>query len=421
MNYPRNISKSIQDIIARAPVLLLNGARQTGKSTIVEAIGKIPPGIDYITLDDPLRLLSASRSPNNFISDLPERVIIDEIQRAPEIFLAIKRSIDGNRKPGRFILTGSANVLVLPKISESLAGRMILKTLWPLSQGELLSRKEDFITTIFSSKPAKITSSLTWAELTKIITTGGYPEIIANQDRLYRQEWFKSYIQTLVERDVKEFVHIDGLRTFPALLSLLSNRGSMPVNLADIGRLAELPKTSLSRYIGLLEALFLITFLPAWFKNQEKRLVKSPKLIFTDNGILCHLSQKSAELLQNDRSKAGAVMENFVAAELLKQLSWSSTRAQLYHYRTHNGQEVDFVLENDMQQVVGIEVKCSNTIQQHDLRGLQSLKESSKGDFLRGVILYTGNETISIDKDLLAMPISSLWEANWIDAESIFE
>lgn len=420
MNFPRNIAEDLRRAISVSPVVLLLGARQTGKSTLVKALTAGEKGIKYITLDDPSLLAAAATSPSSFISDLPEQVIIDEVQRAPELFLAIKKSVDENRIPGRFILTGSANVLVLPSLKESLAGRMILKTLWPLSQGELRGVKEGLVDRLFLSKKISPIEPVSWFDLVQIVVAGGFPEAPTSRNRRLTRDWFDSYLRTLLERDVRDISRVDGLRLFPHLLSVLAGRAGTAINFADIARACGMPKTSVIRYISLLEAMFLTFTLPAWFTNVEKRLVKSPKLYFCDSGLLSRLLNIGAEKLIEDRNAAGFVVENFVAAELVKQLSWSRTIGSLFHFRTQDGQEVDFVIESDDGSLVGIEVKCANAISQKDFRGLRVLDEMSKGRLRRGVVFYTGKETVSYASNLQAMPISALWQLGATPAFDIF-
>lgn len=420
MQYPRNIAKVLEKAVSKSPALLLNGARQTGKSTLIKQLGANLLSAEYLSLDVLETLLSAKGSPAAFIDDLSEHVVIDEIQRAPELFLSIKRSIDDNRAPGRFLMTGSANVLMLPQLSESLVGRMIIKSLWPLSQGEIRKRKEDFISAAFAPKLPGCESSMTWKELVETVCLGGYPEIVINNDLHYAQEWFDSYVQTLIQRDVRELVNIDTIKTFPQLISVLAQRSAMPVNVTDVGRICGIPRTSLLRYISLLESLFVIRFIPAWFTNQEKRLFKSPKLLFADSGLLAHLSKRSARLLDEDRSAAGQIIENFVGTELLKQMGWSDSFVSLYHFRTQDGKEVDYVIEDDRGKLVGIEVKCAAAVSERDLAGLKALQVASGKKFLRGIILYSGSKTIRLSPDVTALPISALWDLNWQKAFNIF-
>jgi uncharacterized protein len=422
MHYPRNLTAKLEKSLTRSPAVLLDGARQTGKSTLVKQIGKNLFNAKYVSLDEPEQLAGAIRSPATFVDDLSEHVIIDEIQRAPEIFLPLKKSIDEHRKPGRFLLLGSANVLMLPRLSESLVGRLIIHTLQPLSQGELQDRLEDFVDAAFASTLPLIDSSINWKQLIRRICVGGYPEIVsaAGTDMEFAREWFSSYVRTLIERDVREISQVDSLRTFPQLLSVLSQRAAMPANFAEVGRICGIAKTSLLRYISLLESLFVISFIPAWFANRETRLIKSAKLIFTDGGLHSYIARKSLSLLQEDRSAAGPIVENFVGAELIKQLSWSKTNARLYHFRTQDGKEVDFVLEDDRGRLVGVEVKCANTIHSSDIANCNALQEACGSRLLRCIVLYTGAHSVRLAKNIIAMPISALWDLNWKKAYNVF-
>lgn len=417
--FPRNIGKDLKRAISNSPVLLLNGARQTGKSTLVQALTSSSKAIKYISLDNP-SVLAAASDPITFIGDLPQQVIIDEIQRAPELLLAIKQSVDENRKPGRFILTGSANVLVLPKLSESLAGRMIIKTLWPLSQGEITNVQEGFIDALFAQGKLAHSPAIDWSRLVKSVARGGFPNMVNELDKRTQRDWFDSYLRTLLERDVRDISRIDGLRLFPFLLSILAGRVGNAVNFADVGRACGIPKTSIIRYMSLLEGMFLTFPVPAWYRNLEKRLIKSPKLYFCDSGFLARLLNMGAERLYEDRAAAGFIVENFVATELMKQLSWSKTLGKLFHFRTQEGQEVDFVIESDSGHLVGIEVKCANSVNQDDFKGLKFLAQISQKRFHRGIVLYTGKETISFGQNLYALPISALWHQSAVKAFDIF-
>lgn len=420
MQYPRNIANSLERTAKKSPALLLDGARQTGKSTLIKQLGTNLFAAEYVSLDDLEIQLGAHGSPSDFIRDLPEHVVIDEIQRAPELFLSIKQSIDENRVPGRFLMSGSANVLMLPKLSESLVGRMIIKTLWPLSQGEIRKRQEDFISAAFASKLTSCESSVTWKQLVEMVCRGGYPEVVLANDLRYESDWFESYVKTLIQRDVRELMNIDSINSFPQLLTVLSQRSSMPVNVTDVGRICGIPRTSLLRYISLLESLFVIRFIPAWFVNREKRLIKSPKLLFVDSGLLSYLSKRGRSLLIDDRSAAGQIIENFVGTELLKQIGWSDSIVSLHHFRTQDGHEVDYVLEDDRGRLVGVEVKCSTSVSTSDMSGLKALQAVAAKKFVRGIILYSGNKTIRLSPEITAMPIAALWELNWRKAYNVF-
>jgi predicted AAA+ superfamily ATPase len=424
MIYPRNATRPILRAVSQSPVVLIGGPRQAGKSTLVKAIGK-HLNIPYITLDDPV-MLAATSNPQTFVADLPRKIIIDEIQRAPELFLPIKLSIDEDRAPGRFILTGSTTILTLPKLSESLAGRMLLTNLWSLSTGEIKSIKDNFVDWLFGNsnfRTGKLPGNqpaLTWAQLCRAIAVGGYPEVQTGRSERDRLIWFRSYIQTIIDRDIRELAHIEGLKTLPNLLKMLAARTGQTMNYADLAREAGLPKTTIVRYVALFESTYLIISLPAWFSNLGKRLVKSPKIYFADTGVVSYLQGLNADRLIHDRSIAGFLFENFACCELMKQLSWSNTVADLYHFRTPDGHEVDFVLEGHNGKIVAIEAKCAQAIDQRDFKSLRYFRELAGKSFHRGIVLYTGDNVVSFDSNLHAVPISALWQLGTSKPYNIF-
>ena len=339
-----------------------------------------------------------------------ESTVIDEIQRAPELFLAIKADVDVNRKPGRYLLTGSANVFLLPRLSESLAGRMEIFTLWPLSQGEFSGIIERYIDFMFSENPLSSVSIPVEPATTLIerAIRGGYPEASARGSESRRRAWFGSYITTILQRDVRDIANIDGLTAMPRLLSMLATRSSSLLNYSELSRTTGLPQTTLKRYMALFEMIFLIDHLPAWYSNLGKRLVKTSKLVMNDTGLLATLLAVDASRLENN-PLCGALVENFVIMELKKQITWSDTKPAMLHYRTQSGHEVDVVLEDTAGRIVGIEIKSAKSVGGQDFRGLQSLAEASGTSFLKGIVLYGGSEIISFGSNLFAMPIDSLW------------
>jgi len=338
-------------------------------------------------------------------------VILDEVQRAPELFRAIKASVDRRRKPGRFLLTGSAQALVLPKVSESLAGRMEVLTLWPFSQGEIEASEEGFVDACFASEfKARKVASEGWPTLAERIARGGFPEAVARAAGARRRAWFDAYVQTILERDVRDLSNVTGLRELPTLLRLAATRTMGLLNFADLARDAVMPQTTLMRYWSLLEVTFLLRLLPPWSASLGKRLVKTPKVVFGDSGLLCHLLGLDAARLQGDDLMTGAVLESFVAGELTRLITWSETRPALFHYRTHTQQEVDFVLEDARGRLVGIEVKKTASPSSSDFKGLRHLREMTGKRFLRGALLYTGAESVSFGEGLHALPVSALWQ-----------
>jgi len=400
------LCRSLQD----APVVYLQGARQTGKSTLVQTIAQSRHPAKYYSLDTATVLSAVENDPEGFISGLEGPAVIDEVQRVPSLLLAIKAAVDAQRKPGRFLLTGSASVLALPKISDSLVGRMELHTLWPFTQGELESWPETFLEKVFQKTPCfEAPPKLSQPELLQRVLVGGYPEATIRKGKERRIMWFDSYITTLLHRDVRDLAHVEKLAEIPRLLQLLASRAASLLNYADIARSLSFSQSTLKRYMALLETVFLVRLLPAWSTNIGKRLVKSPKLLFTDTGLLSHVIDLDLDRLRSDRTLLGHILENFVAMELIKQLGWSKKRCNLYHFRTETGHEVDLVLEDPAGQIVGIEVKSTVSVDAKDFKGLKALEEIAGKRFIRGILFHLGSTIVPFAKNMHAIPIHSLW------------
>ena len=406
----RHATRRLLDGLRDTPVVYLQGARQTGKSTLVRAIAKQHHPAAYLTLDTAAVFAAAAEDPENFVAGLDRPVVIDEAQRAPALALAIKAAVDADRRPGQFLLTGSASVMSLSKISESLAGRMELHALWPFSQGELSGVRETFLDRVFAAKllTPEVTPD-TERTLIDRICKGGYPEIQARKSPARREAWFDSYVDSILQRDVRDLANVERLSEIPRLLALLASRVAQPVNFADLARTLAIPQTTLRRYMALMETTFLVRLLPAWFSNIGKRLAKASKLLLVDTGLLTHLLEVNANRLRRDRTLFGHILENFAAMELIKQVGWSERRCKLFHFRTEGGAEVDLVLEDRAGRLVGIEVKCAASLQRRDFRGLETLAELSGRRFVRGVLLYTGAAVVPFGRKLHALPLSQLW------------
>ena len=406
----RNITAHIKAALSDSPVVLLNGARQSGKSTLVKKIASDIHPARYLTLDDAGVLAAAKYDPAEFIAGLDGNIVIDEVQRAPELFLAIKAEVDRDRAPGRFLLTGSANVMLLPKLSESLAGRMEILTLWPLSQGEIEGVREGFIDAVFGDKlPSFSKTTEHRTQTIKRLLLGGYPEVIGRATLSRRKAWFGSYITTILQRDVRDLANIEGLTILPRVLSLIAARAASLLNFSEFSRSIAIPQTTLKRYMSLLETTFLFQPLPAWSGNLGKRLVKAPKVMLNDTGLVSNLIGLYEDGVETHQGIIGAVLENFVAMELRKQEAWSKIQPQVFHFRTQTGQEVDIALENAAGKVVGIETKASKSVNAQDFKGLQTMSESLGPRFHRGIVLYTGSEGIPFGKNMQALPVSALW------------
>jgi len=406
----RNLAHAVKTSLSDSPVVFIQGARQTGKSTLARSLASVGHKARYLTLDDAATLSAAQSDPQGFIAGLDGPVILDEVQRAPALALAIKAGVDGDRKPGRFLLTGSANVLLLHRIAESLAGRIEIHTLWPLSQGELAGRSDNFLDALFERRfTAPKTTGESRRKLIARMSRGGYPEMLRRGEPSRRQAWFGSFITTLLQRDVRDIANIRDLTDLPRLLALAASRAAGLLDFADLSRGLSMPQTTLKRYMGLLEATFLIQLLPAWFANIGKRLVKAPKLLINDSGLLLHLLGAGSERLISDPNLMGSVLENFIAMELLKQRGWSKSQANLFHFRTHTGEEVDLVLEDPAGRVVGVEIKAAASINASHFKGLHALAQTAGPRFLRGILLYGGENVVPFGKDMLALPLSCVW------------
>lgn len=408
--YARHIEALISDALSDTPVVLLNGARQTGKSTLVQALSA-EHGRRYLTMDDRVTLAAAKGDPDGFIAGLKGAVTLDEVQRAPELFLAIKADVDRNRKPGRFLLTGSANVLLLPDIADSLAGRMEVLSLWSLSNAEIAGDSATNLADwLFDgSIEALNISPCDRVQLVEKLLAGGYPEAVSRSLARRRAAWFDSYLQAIMQRDVRDLARVEQLTEIPNLIQLLATRSASLLNFAELSRSSGLPQTTLKRYFSLLETLFLVYRLPSWERNPGKRLVKAPKVFLPDSGLLAHLAGLSQESLMSAAGLPGGLVETFVLSELLKHLAFSEKRLTLWHYRTQSNIEVDFVLENRLGKLTGIEVKASSNVSGKDFKGLRHLKETEPQTFQRGIVLYGGREIVPFDTDLFAVPLSMWW------------
>ena len=408
----RHITQRLLDALADTPVLLLNGARQTGKSTLAQSIAEQAHPARYITLDTASVLAAVRHDAAGFLAGLDGAVVIDEVQRAPELFPAIKAEVDRHRQPGRFLLTGSTNVLLVPHLSESLAGRMEIQSLWPFSQGELAGSKETFVDDLFTEKlslPRSFVERDAPLALRERILGGGYPEAVSRTKEDRRRAWFESYITTILQRDIRDLANIEGLTSLPRLLSVIAARSPALLNFAELSRTLAMPQSTLKRYMTLLEAAFLIQHIPAWSGNPTKRLVKTAKMAMSDTGLMAHLLGLNRERLAAG-DMIGPLLENFVIMELKKQITWSGVQPQMFHFRTQTGQEVDIVLEDRSGNLVGIEVKASATVHAHDFKGLRTLAETAGKRFRRGIVLYTGPESVPFSEVLTALPVQCLWQ-----------
>jgi uncharacterized protein len=414
--YLRHLMPNLREALADTPAVLVNGPRQCGKTTLVRQFtGEMP----YYTLDDPTLLAAVRQDPLGFVRYL-DRAIIDGVQRAPECLLALKLVIDQDRRPGRFLLTGSANLMALPRVADSLAGRMAVHTLLPLSQAELQRRAPDFLARAQAQD---------WSQLPQLpqlpqptdpgpaddgdprvsaVLAGGYPEMRQRVTPARRQAWARAYVQALVERDVRDVAQIDHLHQIPPLLAIAATHGGQLFNASQIGGQLGLDTKTVDKYLGILEKLFLVQRLPAWNRNELSRLVKTPKLHFLDAGLQATLTRLTAELVVTQRSRWGATLETWVHGELRKALSLQTDPWFLSYYRDKDQVEVDFMLESPERQVIGIEVKAAASVSAADFKGLRKLQQLTGDDFLSGLVLYDGPQAIPFGDRLWAVPLAAV-------------
>lgn len=403
----RHLQASLQEALLDTPAVLINGPRQSGKTTLARQCGAAMP---YLSLDDATRLAAARADPQGFIRRI-DRAVIDEIQRAPELLLALKLSIDNDRRPGRFLLTGSANVMSLPTIADSLAGRIEVHALLPLSNAEILGRPSDFLQRALAQDwPALIPAGLSMADdaLVSHVLAGGYPEMRGRATLHRRHAWAQAYLTTLVERDIQDVARIDEAARIPQLMAILAMMSGQLLNLSQVGGQLGLNSHTAEKYIAILEKLFLVRRLPAWRRNELSRLVKTPKIHFLDAGLHAALVRVSPELLQADRGRFGPILESWVFGELLKIVSLTPEPWFLSHYRDKDQVEVDFVLESPMRAILGIEVKASATVTVADFKGLRRLRDQCEKAFVTGIVLYDGQDTVSFGEGLWAIPLGCL-------------
>jgi len=414
----RALTPRLLDALSDRPVTLLAGARQSGKSTLALSVAGGAHPARYLTFDDPPTLAAAAGDPVGFLAGLSGDVVLDEVQLVPELFRSLKAAIDRDRRPGRFLLTGSAQVLLLPRLSDSLVGRMEILTLWPLAQCEVTGGGGSFIDAVFAGesvgdglRAGAVSRPPTPEDVHRLIVLGGFPEVRTLRDTQRRSAWFASYVTTILQRDVRGIANVDGLVTMPALLQLLAARSATLLNASELSRGAGLKLTTLNRYLALLETVYLVHRLPAWTPNLGRRLVRSPKLHFVDCGLAAYLIGLDERGLGAAPQALGALLETFVVNELQKQLGWARTHARLFHFRSADRKEVDIVIEDATGHIVGVEVRATATPGQADFSGLRALKELAGERFVRGVVLHLGDAALPFGDRLEAAPVASLWLA----------
>lgn len=441
--FPRHVEPRLAEALEDSPVVLIHGPRQCGKTTLAQYTyapaylrvgdGRLLVGEDtylrvgtsrepreytYISFDDMLTRNGARDDPVGFVADLPERVILDEVQFVPELFSAIKLAIDRRRTPGRFILTGSTNVLLLPQLSESLAGRLEIVRLHPLSQLELTGRGAPseggadggFLAALLDDGFGIGQTNRLGAGLADLIVAGGFPPALARRTPRRQGNWYRDYIETLIQRDVRDMTRIRSLDAVPKLLRAAASQTARLFNLARLAAPFQLSRATIGEYVTLLERLFLLEKLPPWHSNRLNRLVKTSKLHLGDTGLAAALLAVDPERLWNDRPLLGQLLETFVFQELRRQASGHEVPLEFSHFRDRDGVEVDIVIERGGHAVAGVEVKAAATVRRSDFRGLRKLAAAAGDRFRNGVVLHDGETTVRFGDRLYAVPVRRLWE-----------
>jgi predicted AAA+ superfamily ATPase len=404
--FERFVERRAEEALSDTPVVLIVGPRRAGKTTLVRKMGET--GRTYITLDDQTVLEAARSDPAGFIRGL-DRAIIDEIQRAPDLLLAIKKTVDEDYRPGRFLLTGSANVLTRPRIADSLAGRMETIQMLPLARAEVEGRTPTFLERLFGGKLQSQPSAVVGDDLVQLVLLGGFPEAISRDSERRRQDWSRSYLTSILTRDLRDIAEVEKLTELPKFVRLLAEHSGQLVNYSQFGAGINVSHKTGQRYVGLLEQVFLISTVQPWFTNALKRIVKTPKLHFLDSGLLASVRGLTFDRVKADRGTFGALLESFVFSEVLKLMTASGLRLTPHHFRDRDTHEVDIVLERDDGMIVGIEVKAAATVKSSDFAGLRTLAETCKGRFAFGVVLYDSADLVPFGDKLAAAPLSSLW------------
>lgn len=404
----RHAQSQITTALQDTRVVLVVGPRQAGKTTLARQYANSDR--PYLTLDDPATLAAARADPVGFVRGL-KSAVIDEVQRAPDLLLSIKESVDRDQAPGRFLLTGSTNLMALPVVADSLAGRLAVITLLPFAQAELAGTPGDLLDRLFDGGdlPPAVNPVVGDALMARVLQ-GGYPEALRRTSASRRQAWLEDYVALILDRDVRDIAHIDQLDRMPRLLDVLAAHAGQLVNHSSFGAALGLTAPTAQKYMGILERLFLLRQVPPWSHNAVSRLTKTPKLHFLDTGLLAALRGDTAAELQKERTGYGPLLESFVVSEVLKIATWSEKRLRLSHFRTKDQDEVDLVIEDRRGRVIGIEVKASATVRPQDLRGLRQLQAAVGDKFVHGLVLHDHDRITPFDEKLHAAPVSMLWE-----------
>jgi uncharacterized protein len=406
--YPRHAMSLAAEALDSSPAVFVMGARQVGKSTLAQQLVAARGIPNALNLDVKAVRDAAVADPTSFVADLDGPVFIDEVQRAPELLLAIKEDIDRARRPGRFLLTGSANILTAPKVLDALTGRVALVTLWPLAQSEIAGSQRNVVETLLAGEVPRVSGApVGRAAFVQRVVEGGYAEArLAGARR--RRRFFADYLDSTLQRDLREIADVRKLHELPRLLRLLAARvGGIHVT-RNLAAALELNHETVQTYVRLLETVFLVRVVPAWRPGIGNREIHAPKVYFVDSGLLASVLGGDERRVAGDDQFTGRLFESFVAMEVARHVDWAETMATQYHYRDQRD-EIDIVLEAHSGEIAAIEVKASATIGRGDWRALEKLRDACGERFRAGVVIYTGERTLPLGDRLWAVPVSGLW------------
>ncbi len=390
--------------------MLIQGARQVGKSTLAQEVLRMQRRARLLTLDDDTTRAAALNDPATFVAGGTGTTLIDEVQRVPQLMLAVKAAVDRDPRPGRFLLTGSAQILLLPRLADTLAGRMEIVELWPFSQGEMGRTKDCLVDLLFRGNAEWKTGLMAKGDYLELVVRGGYPEAVARNNSTRRSRWFDAYVTTLIARDVKELADIDRLEDLRRILGLIAARSGSLLNLESLSMDTGIPRTSMRRYVALLETAFVVSRVAAWSGSRTTRLIRTPKIFVRDTGLASHLLGVNRGSALTDEM-AGPLVETFALMEIARQIGWSEERPKMFFLRTKDGTEVDAVLEAPDGRIAGVEIRLAATVRERDFTGLRYLAARAGRRFATGAVLYTGREPLPFGPRFWALPMSALWES----------
>lgn len=408
----RLLQPRLEAVLDSSRVVYLTGARQSGKTTLVRNLAE-EKGLTYSTLDRPDLLSAARDDPFGFIENRQRPLVIDEAQYAPQLLKAIKVAVDSDNTPGQFLLTGSSNLMAMPSVSESLAGRMLTVPLHTLSQAEIEASEGNFLDLLLSQgRPDMPDRTESRQRTIERIVLGGYPEIVShNMGRRTRMEKMVSYIDSVIKRDIRELSNIRDAEDVPALLAMIASRSANLINVSDLSRDLKISNVTVGRYLNFLKQVYLVKSLPSWRPRRfESRLIKSPKIYICDTGLMAAILKFDSSTAAEDPVFLGKLFETFVVTEMIRLAGWSQHLVDFYHFRSASGQEIDLIAEDSSGQIVAVECKAKHTISRKDYRAIESLRDRVEKKFKVGIVIYLGQELLPLTRSIYAVPVTCLWQ-----------